>query len=69
MIKYLMVVLAISSIGCAAMKFKHPTKDPNTDYKKDWTNCRVKMNQAGVGEWHERDFLQDCMEGEGWERI
>lgn len=50
------------------MHFTHPTKS-TADYKKDWNGCRVKLNQAGMAQGYgQKQFMQECMEGEGWTR-
>lgn len=51
------------------MKFTHPSK---TNFKLDWVNCQVKMGQANISGAgygvHQREFMQQCMEAEGWTR-
>lgn len=61
-------LLLIVLCGCAAMAFTKPGAS-DAEYSRDWNDCRVKANQAGetgVIPW--RNFMQECMEGQGWTR-
>lgn len=65
----MLALLALSLTGCS-MHFVHPTKN-EADFKHDFTDCQVKLNQAGYGKemgFVQNRFLQNCLEGEGWQR-
>lgn len=56
------LVLCAFLAGCT-MHFTRPDYT-EAGFQKDWTNCQAKAGQAGLA--GNRDFLRNCMVGEGW---
>lgn len=69
--KLLLSVVCVALFASCTMRFTHPTKDSQGDFKRDWNDCRVKANQAGAMTQYgpTKQFMQECMEGQGWTRV
>lgn len=67
--KIIILIMFILLSGCS-MKFAKQGAT-ETSFKKDWNDCRVKMGQARLENNNPATvtFMQECMEGQGYERI
>jgi hypothetical protein len=66
--KKLILLSTILLSGCS-MTFTKPDSTEQS-FQKDWTECQVMSNQAGMtsSPFSNGDFLENCMIGKGWER-
>lgn len=65
--KLIYVFCLVTTLGCATYTKPGATK---ADWQRDKNDCTVKLNQAGLANnsWQRSQFLQECIEGQGWTR-